>query len=161
MKRAQEQDDPRRKNEPIQQDESRQQNELSQHDESHNQEETGEHNQTLWLLAASPLIWAAHFLASYLTAAIWCAKVADYGGPLDGARLAIGVYTALALAGIGVVGWVGHRRQSFGTATNTHDFDTPADRHRFLGFATLLLSSLSAVATIFVSMAAIFMERCH
>jgi hypothetical protein len=149
MNRAEEHDGPRRQREPSQQTEPRE------------QDETHEDNQTLWLLAASPLIWAAHFLASYLTVAIWCAKVAEFGGPLGSARVAIGVYTALALAGIGIVGWVGLRRQSFGAATNTHDFDTPADRHRFLGFATLLLSSLSAVATIFVSMAAIFMERCH
>lgn len=122
---------------------------------------THEDNQTLWLLAASPLIWVAHFLACYLTAAIWCSKVTDRDGALGNVRLAIAVYTLVALVGIGVVAWIGLRRQSFGTGTIPHDFDAPEDRHRFLGFATMLLSAVSAVATIFVSLVAVFMETCN
>src|SRR5687767_11521418 len=38
--------------------------------------ETSETNQSLWLLTASPVIWAAHFMLSYITASIWCAKLA-------------------------------------------------------------------------------------
>jgi hypothetical protein len=125
-----------------------------------NELETREQNQTLWLMTASPLIWAAHFLASYATAAIWCAKLANEDGSLTGARWAIAIYTVLALFGIALVGWIGLHRQSFGAATVPHEFDSPADRHRFLGFATILLSILSAVATIFVSLAAVFMETC-
>lgn len=41
------------------------------------------------MLVASPMIWAVHFLLSYVTAAIWCAKV---GGALDGVRVSIAVY---------------------------------------------------------------------
>jgi hypothetical protein len=37
-----------------------------------------EANESLWLLVASPVIWAAHFLLCYGTAAVWCAKVAGY-----------------------------------------------------------------------------------
>ena len=129
--------------------------------EKSSHDETRESNQSLWLLAAGPLIWAAHFLASYITVAIWCAKVAGYDGPLGGARWAVAVFTVLALAGIGFVGGVGLYRHNLGTAATPHDFDSPEDRHRFLGFATLLLSSLSAVATIFVALAAVFIARCH
>lgn len=125
------------------------------------QHEARESNQTLWLLAASPLLWVLHFAASYSTVAIWCGKVAEPDGSLGGARTAVAVYTAIALAGIAFVGWIGFQRQRFGAATIPHDFDSPEDRHRFLGFATVLLSVLSAVATIFVSLAAVFMERCH
>lgn len=123
--------------------------------------ETRESNQSLWLLAAAPLIWAVHFLACYLTAAIWCAKVASRDDSLGSVRVAIGVYTLLALGGIGWIAWVGYRRQSLGSAKTPYQADTPEDRHRFLGLATLLLAGLSAVATFFVALAAVFMEACH
>lgn len=123
--------------------------------------DTREKNQSLWLLVASPTIWTAHFLGSYLTAAIWCAKYAGPDRALGNVRLAIAVYTVVALVGIGFVGFIGYRRNRFQIATKRLDGDTHEDRHRFLGFATLLLSALSAVATAFVALAAYFMEKCH
>lgn len=123
--------------------------------------ETHESNQTLWLLAGSPLVWAAHFLASYLTAAVWCEKVAGRGGSLWGARMAIVVYTLVAIAAIAAIGWSGYRRHSYGTATVPHDYDSPEDRHRFLGFATVLLSGISMVATLYVALAAFYLETCN
>jgi hypothetical protein len=120
-----------------------------------------EENESLWFLTASPMIWAAHFLLCYLTAALWCAKLAGPDGSLGRVRVAIAVYTVLALIGIGLTGWHAFRRHSFGGTTVPHDFDTPADRHRFLGFATLLLSALSAVATLYVALAAVFIGSCH
>lgn len=120
-----------------------------------------EENESLWLLIASPMLWVVHFLLCYLTAAIWCAKLAGPAGSLGGVRVAIAVYTVLALLGIGITGCGAFRRHSFGSATVPHDFDTPADRHRFLGFATLLLSALSAVATLYVALAAVFIGSCH
>ena len=124
-------------------------------------DETRETNQSLWMLTASPVIWAVHFMACYLTVAIWCAKVAGQDGSLGDARTAIVVYTVLALAGIAVIGWRGYRRHSYGGATTPHDFDTPADRHRFMGFATLLLSLLSAVATIYAALTIAFIGGCY
>lgn len=123
--------------------------------------EVHELNQSLWLLTFSPAIWAVHFLLCYLTAALWCAKVAEPTGSIGTVRVAIAIYTMLALAGIGVTGWRGFRRHSFGVATAPHDFDTPEDRHRFLGFATVLLSGLSVVATVFVALAAAFVRTCE
>jgi hypothetical protein len=123
--------------------------------------ETRESNQSLWLLTASPALWAAHFLLCYITASVWCAKVVGLGGSLITARAAIAVYTALALAAIGVIGLVGYRRHSLGAADLPHDDDTPEDRHRFLGFATLLLSGLSAVAVVYAALVAVFIERCY
>ncbi len=118
---------------------------------------TAEGRQSLWWLAAGPLIWTAHFLACYLTAAIWCAKE---GGSLAGVRMAICAFTLVALVGIGFVGVVGWRRHRYGSGAVPHDFDTPEDRYRFLGFATALLAGLSAVATGFVAMVAVFVEVC-
>jgi hypothetical protein len=126
-----------------------------------NQTKLHEENESLWFLVASPVIWAAHFLLCYTTAAVWCAKVVGLGGPLDSARIAIGVYTALALAAIGIIGWIGHHRHGFGQANRPHDDDTPEDRHRFLGFATLLLSALSAMAVVYAAIVAVFVRSCY
>lgn len=120
-----------------------------------------EKSETLWLLTISPTIWAVHFLLSYLTAAIWCARITTRTGALDGVRTAVGVYTLLALAGILITAWRGYLRHRHGTAAVPHDFDTPADRHRFIGFATLLLSGLSAVAVVYVALSAVFIGSCR
>lgn len=120
-----------------------------------------EKRESLWLLTVSPTIWALHFLLCYVTAAIWCAKAVTRSAALDGVRTAVAVYTAVALVGILVTAWRGYLRHEHGTAAVPHDFDTPADRHRFIGFATLLLSGLSAVAVVYVAFAAVVMETCR
>jgi len=119
-----------------------------------------EEREGLWRMAASPTMWAVHFLLSYVTAAIWCAKVAGPGSSLAAVRTAIVVYTLLALTGIVAMGWAGYRRHRLGGASLPHDDDTPEDRHRFLGFATLLLSALSAVAVVYAATVTIFIDRC-
>lgn len=120
-----------------------------------------EQRESLWLLTVSPVIWSAHFLLSYITAAVWCARFAGPEGGLWTARVAIGVYTVLALIGIGITGWRGYQRHLFGTATSTHDFDSPAGRHGFLGFAVVALSMLSAIATVYVALPIAFLENCR
>ena len=116
---------------------------------------------TLWMLTVAPTIWALHLLLCYVTAAVWCAKFVPPGGPLDGVQTAIGWYTVVALVGIGIMGWEGLRRHRHGTEATTHDLDTPEDRHRFLGFATLLLSGLSAVGVLYAALAATYFETCR
>jgi hypothetical protein len=116
---------------------------------------------SLWLLTIAPAIWAAHLLLCYLTAAIWCAKFVSPGGPLNGVRTAIGWYTAAALVGIMIVAVQGLRRHRHGTEATTHDLDSPGDRRRFLGFATLLLSGLSATAVLYAVLAATFFQTCR
>ena len=119
-----------------------------------------ERDENLWVLTFSPAIWALHFLLSYVTAAIWCAKVAGRDGSLATIRLRIVLYTAAALVGIGLNAWRGFRRHRFGYARTPHDRDTPEDRYRFLGLATLLLASLSAIATIYVAITAAVFGTC-
>jgi hypothetical protein len=123
--------------------------------------EPPEEHESLWTLIAAPSLWAIHFLLSYATAAVWCAKYAGPDRALGGVRLAIAVYTAAALAGIGITAWRGFQRHSLAGSTLPHDFDSAGDRHRFLGFATLLLSGLSAVATGYVALTAVFIGTCH
>jgi hypothetical protein len=123
--------------------------------------ELPERDESLWLLTIAPSIWAVHLLVSYATASIWCGKIVGPDGSLGGARTAIVVYTGLALLGIARTGWAGYRRHGYGAETVPHDFDAPEGRHRFLGFATFLLSGLSAVATVYVALAAVFIKTCR
>ena len=87
--------------------------------------------------------------------------MAGYAGPLASARMAIVIYTVLALSAVGAIGWIGYRRHSFGIAELPHDDDTPEDRHRFLGFATALLSALSAVTIVYETLVIAFIDRCY
>ena len=116
---------------------------------------------SLWLLTIAPTIWAAHLLLCYTTAAIWCAKFVGPDGALGEIRTAIVWYTAIALIGIAWIGWEGLRRHRHGTEATTHDLDSVDDRHRFLGFATLLLAGLSALGVLYVVLAAVYFETCR
>jgi hypothetical protein len=120
-----------------------------------------EQHESLWILAISPALWSGHFLLCYVTAAIWCGKLATAASPLEPVRVAIAIYTVVALAGIGAVGVIGYRRHRLPPGSPPHDADTPEDRHRFLGFSTLLLSALSAVAVVYSALVAVFIERCQ
>jgi hypothetical protein len=115
----------------------------------------------LVLLAASPTIWGAHFLLSYCTAAVWCAKVGARSDTLGGAGLAIWIFTAVALVAIAAIGRNAWRRHRYGDAELPHDFGSPEDRHRFLGFACVLLSGLSAVAVLYGALAVALVGSCR
>jgi hypothetical protein len=116
---------------------------------------------SLWLLTIAPTIWAVHLLLSYITAAVSCAKFTAPGGALGGVRTAVAWYTVLALVGIAVVALEGYRRHRHGTEATTHDLDSAEDRHRFVGFATLLLAGLSAVGVLYAALAAAYFETCR
>lgn len=114
----------------------------------------------LWWLTAGPVVWAAHFLASYVTAAVWCARTVP-GAPLGGARTALFAYTAVALLAIAWLGWRGWRRHRAGHQAPPHDEATVGDRHRFLGLATLLLCGLSFVAVGYSALAILMIGTCR
>lgn len=120
-----------------------------------------EEHQSFIILAASPLAWAAHFTLCYVTAAVWCAKQESPLVSLMTVRTAIALYTAAALAAIAVIGWLGYRAHRLGDASAPHDDDSPEDRHRFIGFATVLLSGLSALAVVYSGLVAVFVESCQ
>jgi hypothetical protein len=128
-----------------------------------NQEVTREERQSLWLLTLGPAIWIAHFGLVYAAASIWCSKVTSDGSLGLMHQLVAGL-TIAALVGIAFVGRAGWVRHTYGEEDDTsppHDADTPEDRHRFLGLASLLLASLSGVATIYVAAAAFFFDTCR
>ena len=110
-------------------------------------------DRTLWVLPLSPFLWSVHFMLCYLTAAIWCAKSGDATASLSVVRAAIVI---CVVTFIGYRWWYGH-----GVPTPPHDRDTPEDRHRFMGFATILLSGLSAVAVLYSAAVVLFFETCQ
>jgi hypothetical protein len=122
---------------------------------------TEERHQSVIILAASPLAWAAHFTLCYVTASVWCAKQGSALVPLASVRTAIAVYTVIALAVIAFFGVSGYRAHRHGGEHAPHDDDTPEDRHRFIGFATVLLSGLSAMAVVYAALVAVFVESCQ
>lgn len=68
---------------------------------------------TFWTLFTAPVMWAFHFLACYLIAAIWCAKRGDVGFNL--VQLAIAGVTLLALGMILISTWLAWRQWGGGT----------------------------------------------
>lgn len=120
-----------------------------------------EEHESLWEVTASPLIWAAHFMLSYLSAAIFCAKLPSLESSLDPVRMAIGIYTVVALTAVAFIGARSARRHRRADESAAHDQDRPESRHRFLAFTTLLLSGLSAVAIVYSALAALFIRSCE
>lgn len=115
----------------------------------------------LWRLVAGPVIWALHFLLSYVTVAIHCAKAPAMDAPLDDVGVTLWTYTALALVAIALFGWVGWRQHRHEESQLPHDAATPGDRHRFLGFATMLLCGLSFVAVVYAAFAIAVFGTCR
>jgi hypothetical protein len=119
-----------------------------------------ERRTTLVSLVAAPAVWAMHFLLSYATAAIWCAKIAGGRGSLGLARLAIAAYTLAALVAIAVIVRSAWRAQRSDHVALPDDRDSPAGRHRFVAFATLLLAGLSTIAIVYAALAAALAGSC-
>ncbi|MDQ2702446.1 MAG: hypothetical protein M3Y70_06435 [Pseudomonadota bacterium] len=113
-----------------------------------------------WTLIAGPTTWALHFLACYVVAAVWCAKMSRVA-TLGEARVALWALTVLALAVIAWFGWRGLRAHRHGNARLPHDGPGAADRSRFLGFASLLLCGLSAVAVLYSALAIAIIGDCR
>jgi hypothetical protein len=116
---------------------------------------------SLWTLIAGPTVWATHFLLCYVVAAVYCAKAGGVDANLSGVRIAIAIFTLIALGLIAQAGWVAFRHWGFGVADPPHDDDTLIDRRRFLGYATLLLCGLSFVATVYVALPALVISSCR
>jgi hypothetical protein len=119
-----------------------------------------ERNDSLWWVGAAPAIWGGHFLLSYGTAAVWCAKQ-GHDAPLASARVAIVVYTGVALAAVLVVALRGVRAYRATRPRPRTGSDTREARHQFLGFTLLSLSGLSALALVYEALAVAFIGSCQ
>ncbi len=122
--------------------------------------DVSEGRDSIFVITLGPLIWVVHFLASYLTNAIYCAKYADSTREAGVVQLAILAYTVVALPLIALSAWYGYRRHRYEFKSLPHDADTREDRFRFLGYASFLLALLSAVAVIFTALVAVFIGSC-
>jgi hypothetical protein len=114
--------------------------------------------ETLWTLFTAPVVWALHFIACYVLAAVWCAKRGDIGFGV--VQVGIATATLLALTMIVLSAWLAWRQWGFGTRDPPHDDPTARDRILFQGFATLLLSGLSFLAVLYVSLPLLFIDGC-
>jgi hypothetical protein len=123
--------------------------------------DVSEGKETLLAITLGPMIWVIHFSASYLTNAIYCAKFADESGDASFVQNAIYLYTAIALPLVGAVAWYSYRRHRYDDSPPPHDGDSREDRFRFLGYASFLLSILSAIAILFTALVAVFIGTCH
>lgn len=116
--------------------------------------------ESLWTLFTAPVVWALHFLACYVSAAIYCEKPGILGADFNTLRMAIMILTGLSLAMIAVSVLLAWRQWGFGAGDPPHDDPTRRDRLLFQGYATLLLSGLSFVAVIFTALPALFITEC-
>jgi hypothetical protein len=116
--------------------------------------------ESLWTLFTAPVVWALHFLACYVSAAIFCAKPGIFGTDFTSLRVSIGVLTVLSLAMIVVATLLAWRQWGFGTGDPPHDEPTRRDRLLFQGYATLLLSGLSFVAVVFTALPVLSITEC-
>lgn len=112
---------------------------------------------TLWTLIVPPTSWAAHFLFSYLWAAVSCAKL----GVWARFPLAFAIGTAAALAVIAAAGLVAWQQARTPGDPAPHDEGTDVDRLRFLAYATLLLAGLSFVAVVFTALPVLVLSDCR
>lgn len=116
--------------------------------------------ESLWTLFTAPVVWAMHFLACYVGAAIFCEKPHLLGNDFSNLRAAICAVTVLSLAMIALSAALAWRQWGFGTGDPPHDDPTRRDRLLFQGYATLLLSGLSFIAVIFTALPALFVIEC-
>ena len=113
-----------------------------------------------WTLFTGPVVWALHFLACYIGAAIFCEKPDLFGTDFDNLRIAIVVLTVLSLGMIVLSALLAWREWGFGTGDPPHDEPTRQDRLMFQGYATLLLSGLSFIAVIYTALPVLFVTDC-
>ncbi len=112
---------------------------------------------TLWTLIVPPTVWAAHFLFSYLWAAVSCAKLGVWAR--FPTAFAIGTVIALlVIVASGIVAWQQSRTRG---DPPPHNEGTDIDRLRFLAYATMLLAGLSFVAVIFTAAPVIVLSDCR
>lgn len=116
--------------------------------------------ESLWTLITAPVVWALHFLALYVGAAVYCAKRGELGFGFDLVRMGAAAATLAALGAILLAAFLAWRQWGFGTRDPPHAEPTDESRARFQGLATLLLSGLSFVAVLYTAMPILFVMEC-
>lgn len=119
----------------------------------------------LWWIALSPSLWAVHFLACYMAAALWCEKVARPALPQSPTPVPLWIFvavvTAIVVIGIVVIACLSWRNFQQCDPPIPFDFGVPDKRTEFLGFTAFLLSMLSLVATLMTALVFVLIRSCH
>mgnify|MGYP004517959527 CR=1 FL=1 len=112
---------------------------------------------SLWTLIVPPTTWAAHFLFSYLWAAVQCAKTGSFthAPAVFWAGTVLGLVTIVAS---GVIALVQSRTPG---DPPPHAAGTDVDRLRFLAYSTMLLAGLSFLGVVFTALPVIFIGDCR
>jgi hypothetical protein len=114
---------------------------------------------TLWRLVIPPVAWAAHFLFSYIYAAVRCAKSVP-GEGIGDVRVAIVIATVVALIVVAAAGLVGWSQSRLAGDLRPHQESTLEDRYRFLAISKFLIAGLSFVAILFTAIPAFIFRDC-
>lgn len=115
----------------------------------------------LWLLFLPLTIWAIHFLAVYVVAAVSCAKAVDIGAAILAVRWIAVAVTIVALGTIGATLWYGRRYRSGAAGQRSANAPGAWDQARFVWNVLLLISALSALAVIYVGSVTFFFGDCR
>lgn len=122
-----------------------------------------ERDESLWWLALAPAIWLLHFVATYITVAVWCARAASRDDALGPARIAGFGFTLAAFVALGALSAVAWRRRAVKKEPPqvAPGDDSSRARHGFLGHAVFLLSALSALGVAYVGSALVVFGSCR
>jgi uncharacterized membrane protein YhaH (DUF805 family) len=124
---------------------------------------------SLFSLIVGPMVWAAHFLIVYITAAIACAH-GFFDDEILGIRIVqlIGggaTLVALALILDSLVlswrRWRGRPSDGEPTPLPPHDSSDVTSRRRFMAYASILLSGIALIATVWQSLPLVFFASCR
>jgi hypothetical protein len=115
--------------------------------------------ESLWRLAAPPLVWALHCGASYAAVTVACGRWAS-ASPA-GAGPPVAAVTLVALAALAGCLMFGTRGRPVLEPARALDDDTPADRAAFVATTNALLVLASGVAVLFVAAAVRLVPQCR
>ncbi|MEZ5776939.1 MAG: hypothetical protein R3E44_01115 [Paracoccaceae bacterium] len=130
--------------------------------ENEERREFAEEAPSLWRITFGPVIWALHFVLLYGGTAVHCARGRQAALSFAEVRLAVVVFTVLALAGIAWFGWRSWSQWDvIADREWENDKGTSEDRHQFLGHAAFLLAVISFIGVAYVALPFVFIENCR
>jgi hypothetical protein len=128
--------------------------------------EFSEERASLVRITLGPVVWAAHFVLSYASTAVYCSRWGEGAATILGFRIAIVAGTVVALAVIAWLGWRGWRQWDARVGRSTRQMledlvEEQENRHEFLGHAALLLAIISFVGVLYTALPVALIGTCR